>query len=317
MRLQANYHTHTLLCDGSNTPEEVVEEALRKGFRHLGFSGHMDPGVSMDFGEYDRQIRQLQAEYRNNIEILRGIEADSIIDPACAPGVEYRIGSTHFLPAPGSSLWEHTVPLGTAAENGPRQNELIGVDGSPEALHSACDQYYQGDFYALSADYYRFETQAPARLSPAFIGHFDLITRFNDLPAEQGGHFLDETSADYLKPAFAAMEAIAASPEGKDLPFELNLGAVNRGRKAQPYPRQELLRHLRELDVEILLSSDAHQKEKLDGGFAQGLDFARSCGYDHVLLLTREETEKPARNTRAEGQGVTGGPLFWKTISIV
>lgn len=312
----ANYHTHTTLCDGSNTPEEVAEEAKLKGFLHLGFSGHMDPGVSMDFPVYDKAIRALQDQYRDRMEILRGVEADNIIDPACAPGVEYRIGSTHFIPAPGSTLWDHTVSIGEVEENGRRGSELIGVDGSVQALHEACLLFYHDDFYQLSSDYYRFESTVAGRLRPAFIGHFDLVTRFNDLPAEQGGHFLDETSEAYLKPAFAAMEAIACSPEGRDLPFEVNLGALNRGRKAQPYPRRELLRHLRELDVEILLSSDAHQKEKLDGAFAEGLAFACACGYDHVNILTREATERPARNTRADGQGITGGPLYWKRIPI-
>ena len=45
MRLKANYHTHTTFCDGADTPEEVVKEALRLGMTHLGFSGHMDADI--------------------------------------------------------------------------------------------------------------------------------------------------------------------------------------------------------------------------------------------------------------------------------
>ena len=35
-----NYHTHTIYCDGNNTPEEVVVAAIQKGFYSIGFSGH-------------------------------------------------------------------------------------------------------------------------------------------------------------------------------------------------------------------------------------------------------------------------------------
>ena len=64
-KLKANYHTHTTCCDGSDAAEAVVQEALRKGFTHLGFSGHMDPGVSMDYAAYAQEICRLQAAYRD------------------------------------------------------------------------------------------------------------------------------------------------------------------------------------------------------------------------------------------------------------
>jgi histidinol-phosphatase (PHP family) len=38
--LPGNFHTHTHHCDGSGTPSEFVDAALRKGMRRLGFSGH-------------------------------------------------------------------------------------------------------------------------------------------------------------------------------------------------------------------------------------------------------------------------------------
>lgn len=35
--LKANYHTHTTFCDGSNTPQEMVEAALYQVLKYLGF----------------------------------------------------------------------------------------------------------------------------------------------------------------------------------------------------------------------------------------------------------------------------------------
>lgn len=350
--LKANYHTHTTFCDGSDTAEAVVQEALRRGFTHLGFSGHMDPGVSMNYDAYTQEIRRLQAAYRDQIDLLRGAELDNVYDPSCvagaelhgsagavppvlsdAPGAsaneafgalgvhageavaafgaEYTIGSTHFVPVPGSPVWSVPAAFGTHRE-GSENWDLIGVDGDIGLLHDQCRQYYGGDFYALSADYYRFESMVAARLHPTFIGHFDLITRFNDLSRADGGHFLDETSERYLLPARRAMEALV--PYG--LPFEINCGAVNRGRKKELYPRPELLRHLHALGGEIVISADAHQKELLDGGFEEAMELARWAGFTHTNLLVREpgadDDSRPAKNTKSDA----GGTLYWRTTAL-
>ena len=345
--LKANYHTHTTFCDGSDAAEAVVQEALRKGFTHLGFSGHMDPGVSMDYAAYAQEICRLQVAYRDRIDILRGAELDNVYDPSCVTdaevhdsagampsalrmnmalpdalgtsageafgtlGAEYTIGSTHFVPVPGSSVWSTPAAFGTHRE-GSENWDLIGVDGDIGMLHDQCRQYYGGDFYALSADYYRFEAMVATRLHPTFIGHFDLITRFNDLSRADGGHFLDEMSERYLLPARRAMEALV--PYG--LPFEINCGAVNRGRKRELYPRPELLRHLHALGGEILISADAHQKELLDGGFEEAMELARWAGFTHTNLLVRavgaDDASRPAKNTKPDA----GGTLYWRTAAL-
>ena len=40
MSIKQNLHTHTTYTDGKNTPEEVVLEALARGFDSVGFSEH-------------------------------------------------------------------------------------------------------------------------------------------------------------------------------------------------------------------------------------------------------------------------------------
>ena len=78
MKLKANYHTHTSLCDGTASPEEMVLEALRKGFDHLGFSGHVDIHPQMDVPAYQQEIRSLAKKFAGEIEILCGGELDSL-----------------------------------------------------------------------------------------------------------------------------------------------------------------------------------------------------------------------------------------------
>ena len=38
--IKSNLHTHTTFCDGKNTPEDVVKEAMERGFDIIGFSAH-------------------------------------------------------------------------------------------------------------------------------------------------------------------------------------------------------------------------------------------------------------------------------------
>ena len=262
MPLLANYHTHTTFCDGKNTAEEMVQEALRLGFAHLGFSGHCDPegeGVPMDKPAYLREIRRLQQAWAGQIEILAGLEMDCFGPTDWLEETDYCIGSTHMLrPAPGV----------TAA-----------VDWTADRTQALCDTYYGGDGYALAKAYYETEAGIADRFPCTFIGHFDLVARFN----EELGLF-DEEDPRYLTPARDAMAYLVRE---KGLPLEVNTGALNRNRRSVPYPAPPLLRFLRELGGEILISSDAHQKEKLAGAFPEALRLARAIGFDHVNLLTR------------------------------
>lgn len=257
--LRANYHTHTTLCDGDNTPEEMAEQAVALGFRCLGFSGHMDPDIHMDWPAYVAEVGRLRAAYEGRLDILMGVELDTIYDPACCPGAEYVIGSTHYLPV------DAPMPM--------------SVDNTPEMLVELCQGWYGGDWYALCRAYYDFEAQVAERLHPTFVGHFDLVARFNDQL-----HAFDETSPAYLGPALECMEHLVA----QGLPFEINCGAVNRGRKRELYPRTELLRALHDMGGEVFISSDAHQRERLNGAFDVAVAKALECGFTHVNVLAHD-----------------------------
>ena len=97
LMLRANYHTHTTFCDGDNTAEEMVDRALELGFEQLGFSGHMDEEIHMDWRAYKAEIERLKGAYAGRLDIICGVELDTLYDPTSCPGAEYLIGSTHYL----------------------------------------------------------------------------------------------------------------------------------------------------------------------------------------------------------------------------
>ena len=260
--LKANFHTHTTFCDGSDSPEAVAKYAFTGGMSHLGFSGHMDADIHMDWPSYVKEIRRLKDLYVGRMDIFLGVELDTLYDPGsiCGedglPEAEYIIGSTHFLDVPSA------VPM--------------SVDSSPEQMEALCREFFEKDYYRLSKAYYDLESQVYARTGCTFVGHFDLVTRFND-----NMHFLDEEDPRYMHPALEAMEYLVSL----GIPFEINCGAVNRGRKKELYPRTSLLSALHSFGGEILISSDAHQKELLCGAFDEAVQNAAACGFTHTNIL--------------------------------
>lgn len=260
--LKGNFHTHTVFCDGKNTAQEMAEKAMELGFTHLGFSGHMDPDIHMDLKAYNAEICRLQEAYRGRMDILRGVELDVLYQPrdeeeaALLKQTEFLIGSTHFV------------------ETG--DGSFFAVDDTEERFTEGCREYFGGDYYRLAKAYYELEAQVCDRTHCTFIGHFDLVTRFNDRL-----QYLDESDPRYRGPALEAMEYLAS----KEVPFEINCGAFNRGRKAELYPNRFLLKNLKDMGGEILINSDAHQRDLLNGGFDAAVRTALDCGFTYTNFL--------------------------------
>ena len=99
MSYKQNLHTHSTFCDGENTPEELVIEAIVRGFDSIGFSTHSYvpcSGIgSLEALEcYKQEILRLKNAYRDQIKIFLGLEYDIYSDHG-PEGCEYTIASVH------------------------------------------------------------------------------------------------------------------------------------------------------------------------------------------------------------------------------
>ena len=114
--LKANYHTHTTRCKHAYGSErEYIEAAIALGIKTLGFSDHIPcpykngfvSGIRMDMeeaSEYISTLRRLGEEYKNEIKIYVGFEAEYIpkfyreqMDLCDSMGIDYLIMGQHFL----------------------------------------------------------------------------------------------------------------------------------------------------------------------------------------------------------------------------
>lgn len=267
MKLRSNAHTHTIFCDGRNTVEEMVQEALRRNFVSLGFSIHSytpyepAPISYAREAEYRAEVRRVREKYRDRIEILLGIECDALFRREYAD-YEYRLDSTHWFI---------------------RDGEYVCVDYSEERMLRWVKRLYDFDFYAYCRDYYSQCAEVCARSTAQFIGHIDVVTKYNE-----GFKYFDETDPRYLGPAKEAIECAVR----RGIPLEMNTGAISRGCRTSPYPSLPLLRHIRELGGEIIVNSDAHSASGLETGFDICIERARQAGFDHVLRLRADGFEE-------------------------
>lgn len=258
--LKMDFHVHTCFCDGTDQPEKIVEEACRRGFTDLGFSGHADydfcvPGLGMSdvvLDRYKRKLYRLREKYAGKINLYIGLELDCLGPRQTA---EYTIGSTHCI-----------------RKNG----EYISVDHSENDLVDAVTRLWKGDWYALVRDYYELEASVYDRTGCDWIGHFDLITKFNE-----GYRYFDETRDDYLEPALEAMKKLNKA----ELPFEINTGAIFRGFRKEPYPSRRLLKELNQMGGRIMINSDSHSASALGFHFDQAEKLAAECGFRKVTVL--------------------------------
>lgn len=259
MQIKANYHTHTTFCDGKNSPREMVEKAIELGFTHLGFSGHMDADIHMDLPQYTKEIRNLQIEYEDKIQILCGVEWDNLYDLNCTANMDYVIGSTHFLNV------QYERPL--------------SIDDTPEDVILLCNEFFGGDYYKLCKEYYQLEATIIDKYPCTFIGHFDLITKFNDLI-----HFVDQEDTRYLRYALEAMEYLVS----KGVLFEINTRQSSRGRL---FPDGVLLKALHAFGGKIIVNSDAHTCSELDKGFDYALQKVKESGFTKICSIIKKNDQ--------------------------
>lgn len=126
--------------------------------------------------------------------------------------------------------------------------------------------HYGGDWYAFAEDYFAAVAQVYERTRCQVVGHFDLVTKFNE-----GDALFSTDHPRYRRAVLRALDALAAAP----VVFEINTGAISRGYRTEPYPAGWIVEELRRRGVKRILSSDCHAKENLLFGFSQYLDWTR------------------------------------------
>ncbi len=248
---RGNLHTHSVYCDGSFTPEEIVKIAIEKGFSYIGFSGHsytfFDETYAMtreNTDKYFDDITSLKEQYKDEITVLCGIEMDAFSDYP-TDRFDYTIASCHYVKV-GDNYYE--------------------VDHAESIQSETIKNVFGGDPYAYAENY--FETVG--NMQGDIIGHFDLVTKF-----DREETVFTPKEERYKKAVLDALEKLCS----KNSIFEVNTGAIARGYKDAPYPSKWILEELKKHNSRVLITSDFHRGDTLDCNFKETEKMLSDMGF--------------------------------------
>ena len=253
--ITTDFHTHTLYCDGNNTPRELVLAAIEKKMTAIGFTGHAYTSFDTEWcmslentEKYISDIKELKKEFANSINIYCGAEWDYFSE---GPSVkfEYRIGSVHYI--------ERDVIRKTVDENKDNFSALVNM-------------LYGGDYYACAEDYQRNVGNVLEKTGADIVGHFDLITKFNE-----GNLLFDTDNERYIRAWKNAADNLLKYKK----PFEINTGAISRGYRTKPYPAIDIIDYIGKRGGTFILSSDSHSVNTLLFGFDEWEKYLTDKGY--------------------------------------
>ena len=263
MENKQNLHIHSTWSDGKNTPRELIEEAIARGFASIGFSEHSYMYFSKytkqfyisDMDAYKREVRALKEEYRGRIDIFCGLEFE-FYSRVPLEGFDYMIGSLHYLDFDG---------------------QILGFDRKLPEVQAFIRDNFGGDSMAFAKRYYEELSHLPEKGKFDILGHFDLLTKNNE--QEQ---FLDTTDPNYIRMGIDAIHAL----KGKIPLFEVNTGVMARAGRSYPYPQMAFVREFKNCGFGAVISSDCHNKDHLDNNFEDARLLLQAAGFATRWVLT-------------------------------
>jgi len=269
--IKANFHQHSLFSDGKNHPEEYVIQAIRLGFTAIGFTEHSPLPFNTYYAlpqhrenEYVNEIDRLKSKYAAEIKIYRALEQDFI------PGItenfstvsnrmnlDYSIGSVHLVaPTHGDELWFIDGP----------ERRLYD-----EGLHTL----FNGNIREAVSQFF-FQTNEMIE-NEVFdvLGHMDKIKMHN------ANRFFTVEESWYQDLVMQTLELVKAH----QLIVEINTRGIYKKRSDSYFPDHLTLRQIKEMNIPVLISSDAHMPEELNLGFAEVQQHLIDFGFTSTMTF--------------------------------
>ena len=243
-----DYHMHTVLSDGKDSYEDMIQQAILKGLDEIGFSDHIclkpvEWAMRIeDIPVMTRQIQDLKLKYKDQIQIRCGVEMDylpgyedEIREIIESIPVDYVIGSVHFI-----GDWNFDT-----------DQSLYGK-WSNDRLY---EKYFKLIQKAAQSDLFDI------------IGHIDIIKKFRIYPETNQDNLYEET-----------IKIIKAH----NLVVELNTGGLDRP-CLEFTPGLKILELCYEHQVLVTMSSDAHRAAQIARHYSEATALLAQVGYTEIV----------------------------------
>ena len=260
------FHSHTNYCDGHATVADMARAAVEAGFSHYGFSPHSPVPIespcnmkAADVAAYLADVEFVRKRYADSgYRFYAGMEID-YLGPQWGPsspyfatlGLDFSIGSVHFIPAPDGTL--------------------VDIDGRFENFKRKMAAHFDNDIEYVVRTFFRQSAQMIEAGGFDILGHFDKV-------AQNASYFSPgiEDSSIFRKEVSALIDLIIAR---KPI-VELNTKSlVDHGRF---FPSERYIPCLLDAGIKIIVNSDAHYPDKINASRSEAFLILDSAG-----VLTR------------------------------
>lgn len=274
-----NYHTHSIYCDGSDTPELYIKEALKRKMSAIGFSGHAPLPFANTYAikkemleEYKTEIRKLQKQYRGQIDVFLALEIDYI------PGVlddfsilqkqittDYIIGSVHLVrDANSGALWF--------------------IDGPDKNYTTGLTKIFKDNIKLAIQSYFEQVMEMVSQQKPTIVGHIDKVKMNNK------GRFFSEDEDWYKKLLKQTLMVTAKA----GCIIEVNTRGIYKKRCPSLYPGIPALEEIYKLNIPVTISSDAHKPNELTEYFPETLTILKDIGFKKIKYFSGKDWKDQA-----------------------
>lgn len=269
--MKANYHSHTYYCDGDEHPEKYIREAIKKKLFAYGYSSHAPVNFNTDwnirkedFQKYLSDVNDIKKKYANEIEVYLGLEIDYIPEIAgrdkylnASAGLDYFIGSVHFVDSfADGTPWN--------------------IDTSQTIFDKGLKEIFANDFRKAAEKFYAITCEMVSKDNPTIIGHLDKIKMF----ASKDGIF-HENESWYVR---AVKDTLRIIKKWGSF-VEINTRGIYRYQQTDLYPSIWIIEMMKEMNIPLVLSSDAHRPDEITGGFNYALNELKKTGVNELFVL--------------------------------
>jgi len=270
MKLE-DYHTHSQRCHHAiGTIEDYITKGIEVGLATIGISDHFPYEFlkkidRIPYGEYAMNleeiedylttVEQLKVKYQKDIDVRVSFEVDYFENQEKTLNahldnikgrLDYILGSIHILDFnDGRGSW--------GFDNGRflKDYEYYGPD-------NVYLQYYKTEQKMINSKDFDLD----------IVCHFDLPKKFNHYP---------EYKEEIFDQAIKTLELI----KKRDLVIEINTGGLRKDCTTQ-YPSDDIIEKMYELDIPVLLGSDAHDPSEVGWEFKPTLKRLKKIGYNQL-----------------------------------
>jgi histidinol-phosphatase (PHP family) len=264
----SNYHTHSKYCDGKNELIDYVSMARQKNIKSLGFSSHAPVPFDCKWcmpkdklAAYLEQIDTLKISHQD-IELYKSLEIDfipGVISPfEFKDELDYTIGSIHFIDKlPDNTPWE--------------------IDGTHAVFKEGYEKIFNSNIRDVLVRYFELTREMIYASDPTIIGHLDKIKIQNI-----DGKYFNETDQWYKDEVLKTLKLI----EQAESIVEVNTRGIYQKKTTTTYPSPWILEIIRDKNIPITISSDAHHPDDLTNQFEQTSELLLKMKFKKLSILS-------------------------------